>query len=146
MVKILLLNTLLLISIRTFSCKQYAEGKTLCELKVKKDSISIKSFRKGCEFPEGNKVNCLYVVACVDNKIYSGTSVYRSLKASQDFCLTSDSKEQKSLMVSEKKMDAVLDCKTFSKKKKNNIKLSIKGKTKNCNIDKNLRELFTSNK
>lgn len=123
------------------------ESSTICELKQENKYVSMRFFEDGCEFPEGNKVSCLYSVSCVDERVYRGTSVYRQQNHSKSFCLTSNTingENIKSLFDNPHGIYVLLNCDKYVKDKKNNVTIKIDNQSVDCNLDDMINKLAQS--
>lgn len=122
-----------------FSCKEYVSGEIICELNEGDKKLSIQFLKKGCEFPKGNKTDCLYAKSCLNGEVKIGTAIYTNQNSSKDFCLTAKKDKEKlykSLFSGEKNLDVVLDCSRFVKEGTNVVTLTLDKKKHKCNLDK----------
>ena len=67
-----------------FSCKEYVSGEIICELNEGDKKLSIQFLKKGCEFPKGNKTDCLYAKSCLNGEVKIGTAIYTNQNSSKD--------------------------------------------------------------
>ena len=88
------LFSFLLLSPLAYATSGPSMGKTVCALE--EGDLSIKVVHESCEFPEGNKTQCLQVVSVEKGKSprYGG-AVFRKGQNFNNFCLTDNKFELK---------------------------------------------------
>lgn len=130
-------------------CGQYLRGELICELTDAKDKVSMQLVKMGCEFPEGNRTNCIYAVSCIDDKIFIGANRYQKISNSDSFCLTAKKDEGllKKAFYSKKEgkrdFNVSLNCSKYKEKKENEVILTLGSLKKVCKLDQPLKKMET---
>lgn len=141
------ISTLIMVFQVSAGCGSYLRGELICEVTDKADKVSMQLVTMGCEFPEGNRTNCIYAISCIDDKIFIGANRYQKISSSGSFCLTAEKEGDLLLKAfySKKKgkrdFNVSLNCTKFNKEKENEVILTL-GKTKKvCKLDKSLKKM-----
>lgn len=91
-------------------------------------SIKLIKEEKGCEFPEGNKVDCAYFSVTIGERTRTSSVVFRENSDYKSFCLTA--KDGKRELSPFKEANIFLDC--TKKTSEMHFKLKFGEKEKEC--------------
>ena len=143
MFKLLFMVILIVPSLQAKECErsEYEKQKeflSICSLESSNKTIELLYGKEACEFPEGNKVDCAYVVTCLEGKkVRRSGVVFRKGSNLSDFCLTAKKSEEglarKLLESADKEAMVLLKCPV---EQKLNIKFIISTKSKDCAFSK----------
>jgi hypothetical protein len=132
---------LLLMTPSILACSLYEhekKGEVICQLKKGKSKVALYHFKDACEFPEGQKNECIYPIACNEKRTYRGSPILKGKKSLKALCLTAKKIKNKSTknIFSRKESGISVDIDCSSIEKKPEIKLSIIDSTMECSLSK----------
>lgn len=144
MTKVILFILLFSLQGFAFDCKKEASHKeamvkVVCHLEEKEERLELIHGKKGCEFPEGNLTDCLYVVSCKkEGPSRLSSIVFMKDKDPSSFCETPEDisshgvKKKGRILVQSSSSKAVsyIEC----SKKVDKIYLKIGSEQKSCDL------------